>query len=342
MLAYIPFPDWIQPEIIPGLPFQWYGMMYLLAFATTYVLVRYQAKADQLDVADGTITDIFFWAILGLLVGGRLFAVLIFDETGYYWRNPLRIFWPFDESGGFTGIQGMNFYGGVVGATVAVLLYARRKKLNVLLWGDMITMAVPLGYTFGRIGNFINGELYGRVTTVPWAVLFPHAKRVPVSETWVVETAERVGIPITAGAELINLPRHPTQLYEAATEGIIAWLIMWFVFRKRKPFPGFFIGFYIFTYGFFRFIIDYFRMPLGSDYMIRLAADPNIPPDRLVTPWNFIASQVWSFGMLVGGLALLYLFYRLDISRQNAESLEAVSKETARSSRRKLRKKIAR
>jgi phosphatidylglycerol:prolipoprotein diacylglycerol transferase len=315
-------------------------MMYLVAFALSYVLVRYQVKERRLEVEEGTVTDLFFWAILGLLIGGRLFAVLIFDESGYYWRHPLRIFWPFDESSTFVGIQGMNYYGGVVGATVAVVLFTRRKKLDLLEWGDMMTAAIPLGYTFGRIGNFINGELYGRVTTAPWGVLFPNAKRLPVTETWVVETARTVGIPIDGGAEFINLPRHPTQLYEAATEGVIAWLIMWFVFRPRRPFRGFFIAFYIFTYGFFRFIIDYFRMPLGSDYLIRFAGDPSIPPDRLVTPWNFIASQVWSFGMLVGGVLLMYAFYRLEQRRTAVPADRAAETRPSGSQRRKIRKRL--
>lgn len=342
MLAYISFPDWIRPDIIPGLPFQWYGMMYLVAFAITYLLVRYQVKEKQLAVDDGAVTDLFFWAILGLLIGGRLFAVLIFDESRYYWRHPLRIFWPFDESGHFTGIQGMNFYGGVVGGALAVIIFARRKKLNLIEWGDMLTAAIPLGYTFGRLGNFINGELYGRVTTAPWGVIFPHAKRLPVAESWVVETARAVGLPIEQGAQLINLPRHPTQLYEGFTEGIVAWVVMWFVFRKRKPFPGFFIGFYIISYGVFRFIIDYFRMPLGSDYLIRLAADPTIPPDRLVTPWNFIASQAWSLAMIVAGALILYGMYRYDRHRRATEDSDAEQAHAAGPSRRKIRKKLSR
>ena len=339
MLAYITFPDWIQPQIIPNLPFQWYGMMYLVAFAISYILVRYQVKERRLEVESGTVTDLFFWAILGLLIGGRLFAVLIFDETRYYWRHPLRIFWPFGESGEFTGIQGMNYYGGALGAAIAILLYARRKKLEIIEWGDMLTAAIPLGYTFGRIGNFINGELYGRVTTASWGVIFPHAKKLPVSEGWVQETAEAVGLPIAAGEQLINLPRHPTQLYEAFTEGVLAWVVIWFVFRKRRPFPGFFIGFYVFTYGFFRFIIDYFRMPLGSDYLIRLAADRSIPPDRLVTPWNLIASQVWSFAMLVGGVLLLYAFSRYDARKR---SIAVDERHDTTPSRRKIRKKLRR
>ena len=339
MPAYIPFPEWIQPQIIPGLPFQWYGMMYLVAFATTYLLVRYQVKQKQLQVEDGVVTDLFFWTILGLLIGGRLVAVLVFDESRYYWRHPLRIFWPFDESGRFTGIQGMNFYGGVLGATLAVLIFARRKKLDILEWGDMLTAAIPLGYTFGRLGNFINGELYGRVTTAPWGVIFPHAKRLPLAETWVRETAVAVGLPIDASADLINLPRHPTQLYEGLTEGIIAWAIMWFYFRRRKTFPGFYIGFYIVSYGVFRFIIDYFRMPLGSDYLIRLAGDPTIPPDRLLTPWNFIASQAWSAAMIVAGVIILYVFYRRHRSRQAGDDAGATP---PASSRRKIRKKLSR
>lgn len=334
MMLYLEYPDWIRPEIIPGLPFQWYGLMYLVAFAVTYVLFVYQVKERRLDIEEDTIANLFLWTILGLLVGARLFATLIFDETGYYWRHPLRIFWPFDQQGRFVGLQGMNYYGGLIGAVVAVVAYVRHKKEDLLEWGDMLVAGIPLGYTFGRLGNFINGELYGRVTTVPWGMMFPKARRFEVEQSWVQEVLAATGLE--ASGEMVNLPRHPTQLYEAITEGIISWVLIWFVFRKRRPFPGFIIAFYVLSYGVFRFAIDYFRMPLGSDYLLKFGGD-SIPPYLLLTPWNFITSQLFSFAMILAGLLLLFYFRSLR-KDANAAAFSEDSRRTARNRARRRRR----
>ena len=340
MVLYIPFPEWINPEVIPGLPFQWYGVMYLIAFALTWFLTRYQIREQGLDISDNQLIDFFFWGIVGLLVGARLFATLIFDETWFYWRNPHRIVIPFDDRGNFTGLQGMNFYGGLLGAVVGFGIYARVKRLDLLRVGDMIVAGVPLGYTFGRIGNFINGELFGRVTTVSWGVVFTNARRFSVTEPWVRETMEAVGMPFPADpAAMVNLPRHPTQLYEGFTEGIFAWLVIWFFVRKRIPYRGFVVAFYVLWYGAWRFLIDYFRMPLGSDYWIRLAADPAIPPYRLLSPWNLIASQAWSGLMILAGAGFMVAFAWWERRRQHRADAERSARVLLRSrnTRRKLR-----
>lgn len=346
MPLYLTYPTWIQPQIIPGLPFQWYGMMYLVAFGLSYLLMRVQVRERRLELPEGQLSDFFFWGILGLLIGARLFATLVFEESGFYWRNPHRIVWPFDESGRFVGIQGMNFYGGLLGAVAGFWLFSRRTRVPLLEWGDMLVAGVPLGYTFGRLGNFINGELYGRVTTVSWGVVFPYAERFRAGETWVQEIAAEIGMTLPDDpAALVNLPRHPTQIYEALTEGVLAWVVIWFFVRKRNPFPGFIVAFYVLWYGAWRFLIDYFRMPIGSDYFIRLASDPSIPPYRLLTPWNFILSQVWSFAMIVAGAALLVIFYRVH-RRGNASGVTAAGATAGagaapRSTARKVRKKIS-
>ena len=106
MTLYFAFPDWISTEIIPGLPFRWYGMMYLVAFAVTYLLFMYQVKRRKLDVDPDTVLNMFFWIIIGLLIGARIFATLLFDESGRYWARPWLIFWPFDENMNFVGLQG--------------------------------------------------------------------------------------------------------------------------------------------------------------------------------------------------------------------------------------------
>lgn len=205
----------------------------------------------------------------------------------------------------------MNYYGGLVGAIVAVVIYARAKKIDILEWGDMLLTGLPLGYMFGRIGNFINGELYGRLAKAPWGVLFPNAGRVAVAETWVQEYAMESGVVIQPGQTLVNLPRHPTQLYEAFAEGIVLWLILWFLVRHRRPFVGFTTGIYIVLYGLFRFVIDYFRMPISaSDFFVRLS--PAEWPIHLVeSPLNLIPSRLCSLLMIVGGVVFLIVIGHL-------------------------------
>ena len=229
MPLFINFPEWISPEIIPGLPFRWYGLMYLVAFAIAYGLTIIQLRDERLSVSRLTSDDVvnlFFWTIIGLLIGSRLFATTIYDTTGRYMRQPWLIFWPFDENMNFVGLQGMSYHGGLVGSVVAFVVYCRVKKIDVLEMGDVVITAVPLGYTFGRLGNFINGELYGRITSAWYGVLFPHAERVPTSHPAVQRIADEVGISIS-GQSLVNLPRHPSQLYEALLEGLLEAL------RKR-------------------------------------------------------------------------------------------------------------
>jgi len=309
-LLYIPYPTWLKPEIIPGLPFRWYGLMYLVAFSLAYLLLKMRIREEKLPVSGEEFTNLFFWAIVGLLLGARILAAFLYDPTGRYLRNPLLVFWPFDEKFRFVGLQGMSYHGGLIGAVVAVVLYCRRKGWSILEWGDRIVAAVPLGYTFGRLGNFINGELYGRVTSAPWGMLFPHAEKLSLRDPRLLDIARKTGIEFSSPLTLVNLPRHPSQLYEAFFEGIFLWALLWFVFRKRKPFPGFLIGVYIIGYGVVRFFIEYFRQPdLDLGFVIRLSSVDN-PPYLLLTPWNFSMGQVLCFLMVLGGSILLVLFSR--------------------------------
>ena len=333
------FPSWLKAEIIPGLPFRWYGMMYLVSFAVAYLLFKVQVKQRKLDLDKDEVLNFFFWAIIGLLVGARLFSTLFFEPTGLYRQRPWLIFWPF-YNGHFTGLQGMNYYGGVVGAVVAAVIYARIKKIKILDWGDMLLTGVPLGYTFGRFGNFINAELYGRVTKASWGFLFPTAQRFSVGEEWVTEWASDVGIAIGDGQTLVNLPRHPTQLYEALLEGVVLWLILWFLVRKRKPYDGFIVGLYVVIYGVMRFVVDYFRMPISAtDFTIRLSGD--LPVHFVQSPLNLIPSQFYSLAMIVGGTVFLVIAARLNQRRLSAEALQADNPTgEPRPSGRKLRKRI--
>ncbi len=263
MLGFIQYPSWIRPEIVPFLPIRWYGLMYLVAFVVAYLLFNWQLRKSSVPFQKDLVLDLFFWAIVGVLVGGRLAAVAIYDSAGYYLHHPLQIILPFSRVNGkiaLTGIAGMSYHGGLVGATIAIITFLKVKKLDVLDWGDMLVAGVPLGYTFGRLGNFINGELYGRITKVAWGMVFPQAKTFDVSQPWVRDFAASVGMPVP-GSGMVNLPRHPSQLYEAFFEGIVLWLILWFIVRKRRPYKGFVIACYVLGYGVIRFFIEYVRQP---------------------------------------------------------------------------------
>ena len=334
MLASIPFPAWLKPEIIPGLPIRWYGLMYLVAFAVTYVLFRYQVKEREIEVKRDDILDMFFWIILGLIIGARIFATTVYATDNTYLKAPWLIFWPF-RNGRFTGLPGMSYHGGLVGVVIAFVIYCRKKKIDALDWGDMLVTGVPLGYTFGRLGNFINGELFGRVTAVPWGFTgFKYAEPADTSFPQVQEIAAKLGIDITGMSEVM-LPRHPSQLYEAFFEGLVLWLILWFVFRKRKPFGGFMIAVYLIGYGVVRFLIEYVRQPdTDIGFPIQFVSGEN-PIYLYMTPWNFTTGQILNFFMIVAGIILLPVFK----SRAERKALEPQEKPKTNEAR-KLRKKI--
>jgi phosphatidylglycerol:prolipoprotein diacylglycerol transferase len=160
------------------------------------------------------------------------------------------------------------------------------------------------------LGNFINGELYGRVTTSSLGMIFPDAKPFSAQLEWVRDIAEKTGINIPNATAMINLPRHPSQLYEALFEGIVLFAILWF-FRKHKPVKGFMFGIYLIGYGFFRFVIEYFREPdLDLGYRIELAPS-NIPPALFSSVLNFTTGQILCFLMIVGGLLWIFIASRM-------------------------------
>lgn len=308
MLGYIPFPSWIKPEVFPYLPIRWLGLMSLAAIIITYVLVKRQVRQRKLAVEKDLVLDMFFWAVIGLLVGARAFGVTIYDPTGYYLANPLQIILPFSMEGGrmhFHGISGLSYHGGLVGTVVALVIFMKVKKLDILEWGDMLTAAVPLGYTFGRLSDFFDGELYGRITTAAWGVVFPNAETFPVASRWVQSFAARIGLPLP-GSGAVNLPRHPSQLYEAFFEGLVLWLLLWFVARKRAPYKGFVISWYLIGYGSARFFLEYLRQPdRGIGFPITLV--PLADPSQF-SPFNFTTGQILSALMIVGGIICLAVF----------------------------------
>jgi phosphatidylglycerol:prolipoprotein diacylglycerol transferase len=311
--AYVNYPSWITPEIIPGLPIRWYGLMYLFAFATTYIIASYQLKVrkrsgiskkkDRLvGMSSDDLVNLFLFLIVGLLLGARLFAALLYDPSGFYLSHPWLIFWPF-RNGSFVGLQGMSYHGGVVGAVVGGLIFAKRYKYNFFQLSDLIIAGVPLGYTFGRLGNFINGELWGRVTTKPWGMIFPHAPTFSTRHQWVQDIAREISLPFQAG-DMVNLPRHPSQLYEAFFEGIFLFLILFFIFRKKKTFHGQLLSLYLIGYGLVRFFIEYVREPDADLGFIISLGDRTEPTALLQSAWNFSMGQILCLLMIIGGGAL--------------------------------------
>jgi phosphatidylglycerol:prolipoprotein diacylglycerol transferase len=230
-------PAHISPNLFEVGAFQirYYSLMYLVAFFVTYMLVSYRIKQEGHHYSDEIIQDFFVWGIVGLILGARLGYVL-FYQFDYYMRNPLEILLPFDFKQGFSfvGISGMSYHGGAVGVLVAAVIFCRKRAIKFWNFADLFCPAIPLGYTFGRIGNFINGELYGRMTDVPWGMYFP--------------------------LDPTHQLRHPSQLYEAFFEGIVLFVILWSL-RKKKTFDGFFFSLYLFAYGLVRFSIEFLREP---------------------------------------------------------------------------------
>lgn len=229
----------------------------------------------------------------------------------------------------------MSFHGGFVGLVAATLVWAKVRRQRWLEWADLIALSVPLGYTFGRLGNFINGELWGKVTELPWGIVFPYAERFSARESWVQEFAARVGIGLSSMNDIVNLPRHPSQLYEALFEGVLLWAFLWFVVRKRRRFEGQALSLYIIGYGTARFFIEYLREPdSGLGYIIKLG-NPDAPTYSFTTLFNFSMGQILSLLMALGGLTLLLVF------RRRGERIALESLKTSRKfSSRKLRKRI--
>jgi phosphatidylglycerol:prolipoprotein diacylglycerol transferase len=345
MLLSVDFPSWLKPEIIPNLPFRWYGLMYVFAFATAFLLYRRQIRERRFPMTEDQLSALFCWGVLGLLLGARLFSTIVYESGDDYHRQPWLVFWPFRD-GRFTGLMGMSYHGGAIGGLVGVILFCRVKHFNFREIGDMYAASVPLGYTFGRLGNFINAELYGRVTTGPLGMVFPSARLLPADESWARQAAEKTGSVISNG--LVNLPRHPSQLYEMLFEGVILWALIWF-FRNRKPFKGFLIGLYFLGYGFFRFFIEYFREPdEGLGYRIELVKS-TVSPAFAHPPLSFSTGQILCWGMIIFGIVWIIIAARLPdrepIRVYNNESGQENSKSPAdraseRNQRRKLRRKL--
>jgi phosphatidylglycerol:prolipoprotein diacylglycerol transferase len=203
----------------------WYGLMYVFGFFASYLLVRYQMKRKDFGVSKLDVENLYFYLILGLIIGARLGYVLFYDLKMYL-ADPLEVFaiWH----------GGMSFHGGLIGVLLVGILFSWKNKKSFLKIADLFIVTAPIGLGLGRVGNFINGELYGRVTQVPWAMIFPTDKDL--------------------------LPRHPSQLYESALEGGVLFLILWFLKDKKLPTGGL-LAIFLSLYGLFRFFVELFREP---------------------------------------------------------------------------------
>jgi len=286
--------------------------MYVVAFTVAYLLYRRQIKERKFPMTDDDLSGLFLWGILALIFGARIFYALVYDVDGFFRRSPWLIFWPFRD-GEFTGLQGMSYHGGVIGGILAILIYSKAKNFDYREIGDMFAASIPLGFTFGRLGNFINGELYGRITTSPLGVIFPHGGIAPWHSDFhrIVQAAEEMGLtPIAGPAGILNFPRHPSQLYQMFFEGIFLWAVIWF-FRNRKPFKGFLITMYLTGYGLIRFVIEYFRQPDAAiGYRIQFV-EPTLPPAIAHPLLAFSTGQVLCFLMILAGLVWAFFASRM-------------------------------
>ena len=226
--SYFSFPEF-DPVILPlagPLAIRWYSLAYIMGIVLGWGYTRYMLKKyPQKGLTLSNLDDVVSYLVAGIILGGRLGYVLFYKPL-YFMHHPLEILKVWEG--------GMSFHGGLVGSAMAFALYAWRFKIPFFTLTDVASTAAPIGLFFGRLANFINGEVFGRVTDVSWAVLFP-----------------------TGG----YLPRHPSQLYEAFLEGpLLFFILLWFVTRQSKLYArGFISGFFILGYGVARFGVEFFR-----------------------------------------------------------------------------------
>lgn len=267
----LPFPN-IDPVAFGLGPLQvrWYGLAYLAGFTLGWLYMRRLLATHALwhgqqpPMKPVQADDFLLWATLGTVVGGRLGFVLLYEPTVFI-KDPLRIFEVWEG--------GMAFHGGLLGVTLAIFLFSRFNRISLLSLGDLAGATVPFGLFFGRLANFINGEMYGRLSDVPWAVTFP----------------ARV---LDQGMGHIVGPRHPTQLYEAFFEGIVLFLLIRYFTHKRDALkrPGLAAGIFLSGYAIVRIGVEFFK---EWDY------------GQLFTTAYFSTGMVYSLPMLAAGAILI-------------------------------------
>lgn len=228
MTGPIPFPDFDPVAIAIGpLVVRWYALAFIAGLLAGWGYIITLLRRPPVTMTSQQVGDFFSWAIVGVIAGGRL-GFVGFYQPEYFLANPLQILAVWNG--------GMSFHGGLLGVVVAIILYARRYGIVVLTLGDLVAAAAPIGLFLGRLANFINGELYGRVTDVPWAVVFPDGGEVG---------------------------RHPSQLYEAGLEGLLLFVILFVLarFAHARYRPGLLTGVFLVGYGSARTFVEFFRQP---------------------------------------------------------------------------------
>lgn len=274
LLASLTYPS-IDPVAfrLGPLSVHWYGLAYLTAFVSSILLVRWLGKRWALGLSDDDLLTILLAAILGVIIGGRLGYVLFYGGD-YYLARPAEVIAIWDG--------GMSFHGGLIGILIAGLVAARMLRMPWLTLCDMGSVGAPIGFGLGRLANFINGELWGRVTTAPWGMVFPSAG---------------------------NLPRHPSQLYEAFLEGAVLILVMLALARKLPPRPrGELLGWLLALYGSARIFAEFFRQP---DEQLGLLSG------------GATMGQLLSVPMVLGGIALVWWSRSKGLPQGGPGSLEA-------------------
>jgi len=212
------------------LTIHWYGIMYVLALLSALWFAKYIIQKDKMPIDEKVVDSFFIWIEVGVILGARIGYILFYDpHTSYYLSHPWQIFNPF-VNGEFVGIRGMSYHGAILGALIATFLFGRRHPDDIFRLLDVVGLAVPVGYIFGRIGNFLNQELVGRETDVPW------------------------------GIYVDGVLRHPSQLYEALLEGVLVALLI-YIYRKHKRFDGELLPLYGILYGIARFVAEFWREP---------------------------------------------------------------------------------
>jgi len=216
----------IDPVLIHIGPFQlrWYGLMYILGFIFSYGIMIHVSRLKRYNMYKTDIEDLLAGCIMGLIAGARI-GYCLFYNFWYYIYNPLKIFAVWEG--------GMSFHGGLIGVILAGWIYSRKRDKPFWMIADLGAISAPPGLFFGRIGNFINAELYGRATDMPWGIIFPGGG---------------------------DFPRHPSQIYEALLEGVVLFIILYLV-NKKNHVHGLIVATFLIIYGIMRFFIEFFREP---------------------------------------------------------------------------------